>query len=39
MGGIQNGDQHVGQWRHQVGAGGHRSLVQLPTSQELEIYG
>src|SRR5262245_55051057 len=37
--GAQNGDQHVGQGCHQIGAGGHRSLVQLPTSQELEIDG
>src|SRR5438552_18031403 len=39
MGCTHRGEQHIGQGRHQLGARGHRSSIQLPTSQELEIDG
>ena len=39
MGDLQRREQHVGQWRHQVGRGVHRTSVQLPTSEQLEIDG
>jgi hypothetical protein len=39
MRGTQRSDEHVGQWRHQIGARDHRASIQLPTSEELEIDG
>jgi len=39
MGDLQRREQHVGEWRHQVGRGVHWISVQLPTSEQLEIDG
>src|SRR2546426_11011407 len=39
MGDLQEGPQHVGQRRHQIGGGAHESSVQLAPSEQLEIDG